>query len=156
MQAEGYVLAGHSAGGHLAMVELQREALAAARGARRPMLGAVCSISGIYDLAPIRLGFQQPVLRISEEEVTELSPLRRAPAAAPPVMLAVGGEETPEFIRQQNALAALWQALDLRVDSMKLAGRDHFTVVDSLSSADHPLTRWLIEACLAASCRRRD
>jgi len=143
------VLAGHSAGGHLAVTALVRERHAVAEGRMRPRIRAACSISGIYDLAPISRSYQQPILRIDEREVGELSPLRNAPASAPPLMLAVGDRETPEFVRQQGALACLWQALDLPVTELRVAGADHFTVVDVLSESDHLLTRWLSAACLA-------
>ncbi len=152
--AQRLVLAGHSAGGHLAVMELLRERRAVAQGRMDPRIGACCSISGVYDLAPMRLSYQQPLLAISEAEVADLSPLRRAPASAPPLLVAVGDQETPEFVRQQTALVAQWQALDLPIESLRAAQRDHFTIVDALLDADHPLTRWLIEACLADSSRR--
>jgi len=152
--ADDFVVAGHSAGGHLAVMELLRERQAVAKGSREPRIGACCSISGVYDLAPMRRSYQQPLLAISEAEVSDLSPLRRQPASAPPLMLAVGDQETAEFVRQQNALVAQWQALDLPIESLRAAQRDHFTIVDALLDADHPLTRWLIEACQAHSSRR--
>lgn len=152
--APDFVLSGHSAGGHLAVLELVRERLAVAAGTMAARTRACCSISGVYDLAPIRHSYQQPVLRVAEREVAELSPLRRAPASAPPLLLALGEWETAEFVRQQNAMAAHWQALDLPVESRRVPEADHFTVVDALSAADHPLTRWLLRACLAGDGRR--
>ncbi|GAB5470047.1 MAG: alpha/beta hydrolase [Rhodospirillales bacterium] len=151
---DGIVIAGHSAGGHLALVELLRDRLAVAETGAPPRFAAACSISGIYDLAPVRLSYQQPLLRVSTTEVLDLSPLRQAPLSAPPLLLVVGDRETAEFVRQQDALASLWRDLDLPVESRRLAGADHFTVVDGLADAADPLTVWLIEACLTASHRR--
>ncbi len=151
----GFVLAGHSAGGHLALQELLRERRALARGeTATPRLAAVFSLSGVYDLQPLCLSYQQMVLKLDAQEVMELSPLRGAPASAPPVLVAVGDQETPEFLRQQNALIAQWQALDLPIEGQRVPGQDHFTVVDALADEAHALTRWLVAACLANSRRK--
>lgn len=152
--ADSFVLVGHSAGGHLVMQEVLRERRSLARGAiDRPRTAAVAAISGVYDLEPLRRSYQQMILSIDAREVAELSPLRNAPASAPPVLVAVGDQETPEFVRQQNALVALWQALDLPIRGQQVDGEDHFTVVDLLAKDDHVVTHWLIEACLANSRR---
>lgn len=153
-QDDDFVLAGHSAGGHLVMQELVRERRSLALGAiDRPRTRALAAISGVYDLEPLRRSYQQVVLSIDSLEVAELSPLRNAPASAPPVLVAVGDQETPEFVRQQNALVALWQALDLPIEGQRVSNEDHFTVVDLLAKDNHVVTRWLIEACLANSRR---
>lgn len=151
-----FVLCGHSAGGHLVMQEMVREARALASGeVAGSRIAAVCSISGIYDLAPLQRSYQQIMLQLSDHEVCTLSPLRNAPLRPPPVLVAVGDQETPEFLRQQAALISQWQALDLPIDGQRVSGQDHFTIVDVLSDASHAATRWLIAACLANSRREQ-
>ncbi len=133
------VLAGHSAGGHLATLALLRESARAADRGPPPLLRGAVSVSGVYDLAPIALSYHQQVLHLSEQEVQELSPLRRPPLRARPLVVAVGSGETPEFLRQQAALLAQWRALDLPVAEIALEGRDHFNAVDALAERDHAL-----------------
>ncbi|MEO1192695.1 MAG: alpha/beta hydrolase [Pseudomonadota bacterium] len=142
-----WVLAGHSAGGHLAIMELLRDRRAVEREGAQPRYAAVSAISGIYDLAPIRLSYQQPVVQLTAAQILDLSPLRQAPLSLPPVLLAVGDQETAEFVRQQDALAAHWRGLGLDIDSKRVAASDHFTVVNCLAAGDHPLTTWLLQAC---------
>lgn len=133
------VVAGHSAGGHLAALALLREGARAADRGEAPLLRAGVSISGVYDLAPISLSYHQQVLRITESEVRDLSPLRRQAQRCRPLVVAVGSTETPEFLRQQDALVAQWRALDLPVEVVALEGRDHFNAADALGERDHAL-----------------
>jgi arylformamidase len=96
-------------------------------------------ISGVYELAPLRLSYQQEVLRLGRAEVETLSPLHRIPARAGPLVCAVGAEETPEFLRQQAEFVAAWRAGGLEAHVVELPGRHHFSAVDALGEADHPL-----------------
>lgn len=128
------LLAGHSAGGHLAILG----------GSKRLNLTGVISISGVYDLQPIRLSYQQAVLKISDEEVLALSPLRRAPLTTPPTLLAVSGGETNEFLRQHRAYLAHRQALDLPTKELLLGQLDHFATVDQLADPSDPLFAWAL------------
>jgi len=144
------VLAGHSAGGHLAAITMIREALAAADGGPRPLVSAGCSISGLYDLVPIRRSYQQKVVRITEREAHALSPLRLQPAALAPLVVAVGDQESEEFILQQEALVAQWRALGLPIEAHDLPGDNHFEAVDAMSERDHPLHAAVRRLCRPA------
>lgn len=130
---------GHSAGGHLAVM-----ALAADWAARAPDLpgGPVrgaCSISGVYDLTPIRMSYQQEVLRLSPAAVEAASPTRCIPSRAGPLICAVGSVETEEFQRQQAEFVAAWRAAGLRAGTVDLPGCHHFSAVDALRAPDHAL-----------------
>ena len=131
-------LAGHSAGGHLAALALTG-AYGPADGLPGRTLKGVCSVSGIYDLEPIRLCFLQDVLKLTPGAAHDLSPLRRPPVNHAPLILAVGGEETAEFHEQQADLVAAWRAGGCAIELVDLPGRTHFTAVDALGEAGHPL-----------------
>ncbi len=135
-----FALVGHSAGGHLVMQELVRERRALARGEiTETRTAALCALSEVYDLEPLRRSYQQTIVSLDAREVSELNPLRNAPGSAPPVLVAVGDRETPEFVRQQNALVAQWQALELPIEGQRVAGRDRFSVADALAEEAHTL-----------------
>ena len=67
------------------------------------------------------------------------SPQRLAPPAGVPLICAVGSEETAAFHMQQRELAATWGDAGLPVRIVDLPGCNHFTAVDGLLEADHPL-----------------
>ena len=125
------VVSGWSAGGHLAALAIDEPGV----------IGAL-AISGIYDLAPIRLSYLDAKLRLSEAEARDLSPLHR-PLSPRPMLLAVGGAELPELQRQTREFAQAREALPggLHV----LPGDDHFTVLEALARPEGALTRALVD-----------
>jgi len=131
------VVGGHSAGGHLA-------AMAAAtdwtvQGLPAGLLAGCCSISGVYQLEPIRLSYHQPALQLSAEEAARLSPQHLRPARPLPTILAVGGTEPEEFHDQQAELAAAWRADGQPLLALEVPGRHHFDVIEALIEPAQPL-----------------
>jgi arylformamidase len=115
-------LAGHSAGAHLAAMAMTRHAVQ----------GAVL-LSGVYDLEPVRLApFINDDLRLDAESARRNSPIHLKPASATPLVVAVGGEESGEFIRQSGDFAAAWAASR----AFELPGLHHFAAVDALGDVD--------------------
>jgi arylformamidase len=123
------IVAGHSAGGHLAACLLTDDT-----GCKRvaPCAGIV-AISGVFDLAPIRASYVNDAARMTEDEVVALSPVLRAPAYDVPVVLAVGSDETNEFIRQTDVLARAWKPYLTTLSVATIAGKDHFDIVLGLA-----------------------
>ena len=104
------VVGGHSAGGHLAAMLLVTDWAAEGLGlAHDPILGAV-SVSGVHDLAPmVHFSFNAD-FRLDDAEAARLSPVRLAPRSRAPLVLAVGADETSEFVRQTRILWDAWPA----------------------------------------------
>lgn len=135
-------LAGHSAGGHLTAMALATDwsdGSVLGPGLPADLVKGGCSVSGIYDLEPIRLSYQQAVLNIDPDSVTHITPLLNLPAEDVPLILAVGSGETEEFHRQQAAFLAAWRDAGLSAEIVELGGRNHFTAIDALGESDHPL-----------------
>ena len=103
------------------------------------LLAGGCSISGVYDLEPLRLSYHNKILHIAEPEVAPWSPLHCLPKRAAPLLLAVGAEETNEFLRQHAEYAAAWQTCGLPLHEVGMSGLHHFSAVDALAAPDHGL-----------------
>jgi arylformamidase len=120
--AEGIVVSGWSAGGHLTAMALSH-----------PRVRAGIAISGIYDLEPVRLNYLNDKLRLDEAEAARNSPLRHLPSHAAPLVVSVGLGELPELIRQSEEYWAAWHAQGLRGQYLPLPGHDHFSILEELA-----------------------
>jgi arylformamidase len=136
-------VAGHEAGGHLAANALNPNSPVDSGLPPGAVAGGL-SLSGIYDLDPIRLSYQQATLDLTEDDVQALSPARNLPESAGPLLLAVGAAETDTFRHQQAAFLAAWQDAGLRGRGMELPGRHHFDALDALAEPEHPLFQALV------------
>ncbi len=120
------VVAGHSAGGHLATMLMTEE-----RDVSDPFAGAV-SISGLYDLEPIRLSFLNAALKLDAAEARALSPVLRVPKIKPRMILTVGADEPEEYQRQQLEFADAWRRHGIEPRIVPGAG-NHFDALDALA-----------------------
>lgn len=127
------VVAGHSAGGHLATM-LMTEDLAVL-GLADDAIKGVVSISGLYDLEPIRLSFLNAALRMNAAEARALSPILRAPQSKAPLVLTLGADEPEEYQRQQSEFACAWRKHGLEPRIVPGPG-DHFDALDALADPD--------------------
>lgn len=143
-------LAGHSAGGHLTTLAATTDWPSISPDLPPDLVRGVCSISGLYDLEPIRLSYLNDVLALDESEATTLSPMAILPArASGPQLLAVGGLESAEYHRQQADYAARLRAAKHPVQALVLEGRHHFSAVDALAEPDSPLFESVLRQILA-------
>ena len=124
------VLAGHSAGGHLAAAVLAGLAGADLAAA----LAGYVLISGVYDLAPIAASYVNDAVGMTPDDVARLSPLLHLPAADRPVHLMIGADEPAAFQRQTDALAEHWGPHLAHLGLSRIAGRDHFDILDALGA----------------------
>ena len=138
-------ISGHSAGGHLTAMMLATDwpAFDAALPAD-PIAGA-CGISGLYDLAPIRLCFLNQDLQLTPDVAARNSPILLTPKSRAPLLLTVGGLEGPEYLRQTTELAAAWGVHGLDVTVRILPDIHHFSIIAQLDDPAAPLSR-LIQA----------
>lgn len=125
--AKALHVCGWSAGGHLTAMAMGH-----------PAAKAGLAISGAYDLEPIRLSYVNDKLGLDAAEAKRMSP-QSLPGSAKPLEIAYGGDELPEMRRQSEDYA---RHLGRRAHS--LAGHNHFTILDELSSPNGVLTKLLL------------
>lgn len=135
------VLAGHSAGGHLAA------AMAAGFGGPEAAaaLAGVVVISGVYDLAPVAASYVNDLACIDAGEIAALSPLLARPVRDVPVHLLMGVDEPELFRAQTDALEAAWRPCLSRMTRRDVAGRDHFDILDEIADAASPSVRIILD-----------
>ena len=139
---------GHSAGGHLALMTamlLQEK--------NDPLLSSIkgiLSLSGLFDLDPIRNSFLNETLNFDDPIVTRLSPvLNEAFSTNIPLRFAVGGDETDEFIRQSQAISERMVANGNDSQCSLLPNLNHFDIVYELGKSDSVLAKQLLEIILS-------
>lgn len=143
-------LAGHSAGGHLATLAATTDWPGLSSELPPGLVRGVCSISGLYDLEPIRHSYLNAVLALDEPEAAALSPMATLPAKpSGPQLLAVGGLESAEYHRQQADYAARLREARHPVQAIVLEGRHHFSAVDALAEPDSSLFEGVLRQILA-------
>ena len=127
------LVAGHSAGGHLA-------ALAAAH----PAVVAAMPVSGVFELGPVRDTYLDEKLRLSDADMAEFSPLRRA-VVAKPMAIAYGTAELAALLDDSRALHARRAAAHAPGPLLPVARANHFNILDTLEQPDGLLTRALLD-----------
>ena len=139
--AEALVVGGHSAGGHLAAMMLATPADAFGVG-RHPVTAGV-SVSGVHDLRPLTRFSYNSDFRLDDAEAARLSPALHAPATSAPLLVAVGADETSEFVRQSQLMWDAWPANRPPGEPSMLAvpARHHFSVVVDYGHASSALTQ---------------
>ena len=65
-----------------------------------------------------------------------ISPQHHKPATAAPMLVTLGGAETPEFHWQTDKFVEEWRTHDLSVGYHSEPDVDHFGVVERLSQSD--------------------
>ena len=135
------VVAGHSAGGHLAAMLAGCDWKAVDRQLPARAIKAAVSISGLHELEPIRrTPFLQADLRLTPASARLLSPALWPAPRGVQVAAWVGGAESSEFRRQNRLLREAWGAKVVTTCD-EVPGADHFTVMQDFVDASRPLHR---------------
>jgi acetyl esterase/lipase len=121
------VVSGWSAGGHLAAMALSH-----------PRVAAGLAISGVFELAPIRETYLDEKLRLTDDELATLSPLR-LPMAQKPLAIAYGTRELPALVADSRDLHARRSAAGAPGPLLPISGADHFSILEELRRPDGAL-----------------
>lgn len=127
------IVAGWSAGGHLAALAL-----------RHPAVVAGLSISGIHELAPLRDTYLNKQLKLTDEEIDELSPLR-LPIIKKPFLIAYGTDELPALRLNAVAFHAARRETGAPGFLIAVPGLNHFTILETLQDQYGVLTNALLD-----------
>jgi arylformamidase len=135
-------IGGHSAGGHLTAMALQTD-WAGDYGLPQDPFAAALLFSGLYDIAPLRYSYLQPMIQLDEGIVRRNSPDFMARPCKTPAWVTWGGEESSEFARQSTSYHEAWQAAGNTSELRAIEGANHFTVIQGLEHPDSELSQWL-------------
>ncbi|MCC9623099.1 alpha/beta hydrolase [Thalassospira sp. MA62] len=123
-------ISGHSAGGQI-VARLATHDWEESLGDADPFC-AVVPVSGVFDLEPVRHTSLNAEIRLDEASAADNSPMLDAVPLNTRMMIVVGGNESPEFVRQSDAYAAYCGAAGLVTPVHKPWGANHFTVLEEL------------------------
>lgn len=132
------VVAGHSAGGHLAAMLLSCRWKEVDPAMPAQALAGALSISGLYDLEPMRLTPSlQADLRLTPASVRRLSPAF-FPRPKGRLNVAAGALESEEFLRHNQLIRDQWGPTAVPVCET-VPGADHFSILRHLADPDAQL-----------------
>jgi arylformamidase len=121
------VLAGWSAGAQLVAMTLDH-----------PRVAAGLAISGVYDLAPIRDTGLNNALKLTDREISTLSPLR-LPVVQKRLDIAYGTAELPALVCDAIKLHEARVAAGAPGKIFPIDGADHFSIIGELRRPDGAL-----------------
>lgn len=129
------VVAGHSAGGHLAACLLATHWRAIDKALPAALVPAAYSLSGLFDLEPLVATKVNHKLGMDRAEARRASPLLWEPEAGVDLVLdaVVGGAESGEYHRQSRAIVETWGAKGVATRFEAVPGKNHFTVIAPLA-----------------------
>jgi arylformamidase len=133
------ILSGHSAGGHLSfMTYLLEQNL-------RNSIKAICSISGVFDLQPIKESYLNEVLQLDADTVNTYSLSSYNLAAINcPMLISVGLNESTLFIEQSEQLYAQNQHTP-QLQYLELPHLNHYQTIHQLANEKSSLTSFILK-----------
>jgi len=134
-------IAGHSAGGHLAVMLLATDW--SDFNLPSDVIKGVFAISGLYNLIPIRLSDINLVLNMDTETAVRNSPVQLLPASQCPLVIVVGSNETDEFLDQSKELYKCWKER-IPVEILQMQGFNHYSIVDTMLDTKSSLHQVMI------------
>jgi arylformamidase len=130
-------IGGHSSGGHLCGVALvtdwQKDF-----GLPADTVKGGLSMSGMYDLKPVRLSKRSSYIKFTDEMEDAMSSQRHIRLLHAPVTVTYGTNETPEFQRQSRDFAEAVKAAGKPVELVVAQGFNHFEICESLGNPYGP------------------
>lgn len=137
------IVAGSSAGGHLAAMILargwQEQYGFDARGLKAAVL-----LSGLFDLTPLVHTHINDWMHLSPDQARRNSPLFALPDSGTPLLMSYGSNETAAFKQQTQDFLAAWRAKGFAGEYLAMPGTNHFDLVLHLNQPESPLVHALL------------
>jgi arylformamidase len=133
------MVAGHSAGGHLAACMVATDWHTLSRHAPADLVPFGYAVSGVFDLAPLLRVSQNADLRLDAESAKAASPWLWKLPPQRSLDAVVGKDESSEFLRQSKLIVGEWGNKGA-VTRYEEAPGNHFTVIDPLSDVASAMT----------------
>lgn len=135
---------GHSAGGQLAGMC----ALTDWRAQLLPedTVGGLVSMSGLHELEPMKYAFTQDWLKLTDEDVATLSPIRLVRKTKVFMVAAAGAKESDSFKEQARSFVKAWVATGSAGAYYESPGDNHYTICLRLIEPQHALVRAVVRA----------
>ena len=129
-------VSGHSAGGHITGMILATNWKEISEDLPSDIVKTGIPISGLYQLDPIRETTIADALGLDDVESKELSPHFFKPHTDAPILVTLGGGETPEFHWQTDHFVDKWKEHRAPLDYFAEPKVDHFGVVERLANKE--------------------
>ncbi len=147
------VVAGHSAGGHLASAMLATD-WSKVDGVPENLVTCAFALSGLYDLEPILKIDVNDDVRLTPASAREASTLHwPSPRAGLKLVAAVGALESEVFKEQSRSVAEVWGGRGVTCEYLEVPGCHHLSVVDAVSAPGHMLFERLVATIDGATAR---
>jgi len=139
------VISGHSAGGHLAACLLATDWPDYDASLPKDVVIAAYAISGLFDLVPLIGTSINKALGLDKTAAKAASPLFWPPPMGGKLDAVVGANESAEYHRQSQAIAAQWGEAGVTTRFGTVSDANHFTAIAPLADPDSPMVARLKE-----------
>lgn len=127
-----FYISAHSSGSHLTACVLTRGWRE--EGLPEDFCKGALLLSGMYDLEPVRLSKRSSYVKFTDAMVEDLSSQSHLDGLHPPLILAYGSQETPEFQRQTRDFFAALQATGKPAELIVGEAYNHFKLLETLAN----------------------
>jgi arylformamidase len=133
------VIAGHSAGGHLAACMLATHWPSIDAALPQDLVMAAYAISGLFDLVPLVGTSVNGALRLDDASAKTASPLFWSPPKGASLDAVVGERESAEYFRQSRTIVEQWGCAGVATQFGVVADANHFTAIAPLANPASPM-----------------
>lgn len=149
-------VSGHSAGGHLTAMCMNTD-WAQDYGLPDDVIKGGCSVSGVFDLRPIRYTGMQPAIQLDDGVIMRNSPqLLPVRKQRTPMLFSVGGDEPAEFQRQTHDYLQQWQLAGNDGQLVPQPGKNHFDAIYGFEEIDSDLCQSVLRMMGVKAGRQRN